>query len=672
MAVTTINIDSQVLTFANLAAFPITGTVKTIYIAEDTNFQYYWDGSQYVLLTTDINIPANLIFYATTAPSSVPGYERLVISPDDVDYDNPAVDVPTGAITTTAQLVGEQVADADIFAGNPGILNISTIGEIRRTSGTGTAEFYFEIYQRTSLGVETLIGTSNKTAPISGGVYQQFQVDCLFNNGTWLSTDRVVIKFYADRVAGGSNPNYDFLFGGANPVRTLFPISAQLLLNVPIAIGITGVTGGILDEVLLTDGSGKLGQSELKTVGGNSLFGSGDIPVGGGITIGTTAIASGTVNRILFQGAGNVVQQDSTFVWNNTDKRLILGTEAVADTNSRLVVIGRNPSGTGTTFAVHNSTGTNNALVVRDDTRVGIGTASPNAQLHVEGAFPGKVGLLINGTNLAANNGSFAVWQNSGVDRGYIYVADVGSDALRGIKISNPTATSELMVATGTRGVTVTNAGSFTNTNAFQTAVTNLLGATTPLTVFGADVNLSSLGSIINHIHNTNTVGRQSQLLHRFFTSTNVVADYGGFGTELMVNTNAAHSGDLFFRTALTGTFAERMRLKASGNLLIGTTSENAGSTKVLVINNGTAPSGNVTDSFQQYSSDIVAGNAAPHFRTENGDIVKIYRVGGWGLPTGSFTRTTFATNTVTLEQLAERVAALIQDLRDNHQLLKA
>jgi hypothetical protein len=415
MAVTTINIDSQVLTFANLAAFPITGTVKTIYIAEDTNFQYYWDGSQYVLLTTDINIPANLIFYATTAASTVIGYERLVISPDDVDYDNPAVDVPTGAITTTAQLVGEQVADANIFAGNPGILNISTIGEIRRTSGTGTAEFYFEIYQRTSLGVETLIGTSNKTAPISGGVYQQFQVDCLFNNGTWLTTDRVVIKFYADRVAGGSDPNYDFLFGGANPVRTLFPISAQLLLNVPIAIGITGVTGGILDEVLLTDGSGKLGQSELKTVGGNSLFGSGDIPIGGGITIGTTAIASGTVNRILFEGAGNVVQQDSTFVWENTDKRLILGTEAVASTNSRLVVIGKG-TGTNQTFAVHNSTGTNNALVVRDDTRVGIATASPASTLQIgtihNFSLTGSGGSSIFGSRLDQNSNTIWLLQN--------------------------------------------------------------------------------------------------------------------------------------------------------------------------------------------------------------------------------------------------------------------
>lgn len=43
-----INVPSQVRTFANLAAFPATGAVKTIYIAEDTNKTYRWDGSTYV------------------------------------------------------------------------------------------------------------------------------------------------------------------------------------------------------------------------------------------------------------------------------------------------------------------------------------------------------------------------------------------------------------------------------------------------------------------------------------------------------------------------------------------------------------------------------------------------------------------------------------------------
>ncbi len=37
-------------------------------------------------------------------------------------------------------------------------------------------------------------------------------------------------------------------------------------------------------------------------------------------------------------------------------------------------------------------------------------------------------------------------------------------------------------------------------------------------------------------------------------------------------------------------------------------------------------PSTNTVDRFNMYSADIVAGNAAPHFRTENGGIIKLYQ----------------------------------------------
>ena len=42
-----INVPSQVKTYANLAAFPATGALKTIYIAEDTNKTYRWTGGVY-------------------------------------------------------------------------------------------------------------------------------------------------------------------------------------------------------------------------------------------------------------------------------------------------------------------------------------------------------------------------------------------------------------------------------------------------------------------------------------------------------------------------------------------------------------------------------------------------------------------------------------------------
>jgi hypothetical protein len=44
------------------------------------------------------------------------------------------------------------------------------------------------------------------------------------------------------------------------------------------------------------------------------------------LTIGSTAIASGVAGRILFEGAGNVLQQSSSLFWDNTNGRLGIGT----------------------------------------------------------------------------------------------------------------------------------------------------------------------------------------------------------------------------------------------------------------------------------------------------------------------------------------------------------
>jgi hypothetical protein len=45
-------------------------------------------------------------------------------------------------------------------------------------------------------------------------------------------------------------------------------------------------------------------------------------------------------------------------------------------------------------------------------------------------------------------------------------------------------------------------------------------------------------------------------------------------------------------------------------------------------------PSASLTNGYIQYSNDIVAGNAAPHFRTENGDIIKLYKQASAGITT--------------------------------------
>lgn len=172
------------------------------------------------------DLPSNLILYATNVASGISTYTKAVSSITDPDYNTTAVNIPTGALTSTTvpKYCGGIISSANIIIGNPGIFTMSTIGQIRRTSGSAEGIFFYEVYKRTSAGVENLIVRSADTVPISAAIYTEFQAAALFNNGVFTETDRIVIKFYGLRLAGGSDPSFDFQFGGTIPVRTTLPV----------------------------------------------------------------------------------------------------------------------------------------------------------------------------------------------------------------------------------------------------------------------------------------------------------------------------------------------------------------------------------------------------------------------------------------------------------------
>jgi hypothetical protein len=85
----------------------------------------------------------------------------------------------------------------------------------------------------------------------------------------------------------------------------------------------------------------------------------------------------------------------------------------------------------------------------------------------------------------------------------------------------------------------------------------------------------------------------------------------------------------------------QAMRLNANRNLLIGNTT---GTERLSVT--GNIQLTNTADSYKIGTNNVVGS-----------------RKTGWAAPTGTATRTTFATSTVTTEQLAERLKALIDDL---------
>ena len=180
------------------------------------------------------DLPSNLVFYPTSAASDILGYSKIVTSITDPSYDSVAVDINTGGITGSDQLIASLATSANIIVGNPGLLNITTIGNIKRISGSGTAEFYFEVYKRDSLGVETLITTSSNTSPIVSAIYSQFSATALWNDGVFSDTDRIVLKFYGTKVGGGSSPTYNFQFGGSNPVRTTVPVPLNVIPTVAL------------------------------------------------------------------------------------------------------------------------------------------------------------------------------------------------------------------------------------------------------------------------------------------------------------------------------------------------------------------------------------------------------------------------------------------------------
>jgi hypothetical protein len=67
------------------------------------------------------------------------------------------------------------------------------------------------------------------------------------------------------------------------------------------------------------------------------------------LTVGTTAVTSGTIGRVFFQGTGNVVQQDASFLFDGTNKTLTNYGKGVVTSNTSFGIgVFQNGTGAGT------------------------------------------------------------------------------------------------------------------------------------------------------------------------------------------------------------------------------------------------------------------------------------------------------------------------------------
>ena len=237
----TYKIGNGITALSSLSFLGASSVTKTSDLINDGD-----DGISHFITLNDL--PSNLTLYATNAASDISGYFKLVSSITDPSYNTVAVNIPTGPITTTNQFIASLATSPNVIVGNPGIFNVTTIGNIQKLSGTGNAEFYFEVWKRVAAGTETLITTSAYTLPVLNSGYAEFSASALWNDGVFLATDRIVLKYYATRIVTGSDPSYQFQFGGLSPVRTLVPIPLTVAPGNAISI----VSKDIADSAVLT------------------------------------------------------------------------------------------------------------------------------------------------------------------------------------------------------------------------------------------------------------------------------------------------------------------------------------------------------------------------------------------------------------------------------------
>ncbi|SFH96664.1 hypothetical protein [Planctomicrobium piriforme] len=179
------------------------------------------------------------------------------------------------------------------------------------------------------------------------------------------------------------------------------------------------------------------------------------------------------------------------------------------------------------------------------------------------------------------------------------------------------------------------NAGTITGCNAaFLTglSLTSALASLGTVTDVAA-LSVRGISSSGHAISSTVTRSVGIRILNGFNTAGTTVTGQCGLMIEAQA-TIATNNSNIVIGalTVPTGQFSIYNVSTANNyfnaNLNIGTTTYPTSATMTLTMFTGTAPSGTQpADTFSMYSSDAAAANACPTFKTESGQIIKLYQV---------------------------------------------
>lgn len=399
---------------------------------------------------------------------------------------------------------------------------------------------------------------------------------------------------------------YEGFSNGSNYIGIKAPnsLSADTTYTLPTADGTSG-------QVLSTNGTGTLSWATA----------------GGGITVGTTAVTSGTDGRVFFQAVG-VVQQDANFTFDNTLKRLTLKAVGTAATdipfavqNSAGTVNLLQQNGVGSILARSNDTFSYAGLFYRSDGANGFSLTNSHSG-YGQGTGIETVGnnLYFLNTNTRALSVST---QGTGTFKTYgiwNYGSGSGQRLLIGENVFDPqvtlSGTGNLGIGTYTAGarLDVRAQGALSTDIAFR--VRNSADSANLLQVSGDG------GFIFRNNANTKFFYWDASNLFQFGT-------VGGQALNIDVQSTAITRIETTLDILLEGVSTHKFIQYKNGNFQLEEASgiaQTSGAGGFSMKNAATVPSANSTDRFIMYGADITAGNAAPHFRTENGNIIKLYR----------------------------------------------
>jgi hypothetical protein len=564
-------------------------------------------------------------------------------------------------------LLGSNASGAVIHpSGTDGILNIGGLNTTFYTSvttqafGTGAFHFWGTTLQSTS-GFNTHVSITRQFSPTSGTAQMYYllvsptinqtggangitrglyvsptltaaadwrSIEWSNNSGWGLYGAGTANNYLAGRLAIGTTSTAATLtvFSSiADAPSTTNKGAFQLAFSTSNGLSFgtysTSPFANYIQSISHAQGSANYYPLSLQPVSGNVLIGSttdsgeklqvtGTMKVTGATTLGATTISTSSSTALAINSSASACylgmsDSSGSFTYLGSDNGAMLFQTPASSYSTKMTLDSSGNLGLGVTPS---------AWAILKGLQVGLTASISGYAATTEGMF-----LM---SNSFYNGGAF-VYQVNGFATTYLqqngehrFQTAASGTAGNNITFTRPmtlTAAGRLLLGTtveGTNLLDVVGTARITGDLAVDTntlfvdATNNRVGVLTTTPSEPLHVAGNMLISGANSFKMRNLAGTDVNVIRAVSGGTSVLST-ATLGNNIAIGTQSAHD------FLLCSSDTERIRLSSSG-WFSHTTATN--------------PSSSVTDSYVQYSADVTAGNAAPHFRTENGAVIKLYQ----------------------------------------------